>query len=286
MNLVERSDIAERKFKDLITRDLELSEEENNTTLVVYLFPHLFDDVRTIKHINFDEYTKRMSSMSVEYFNITFDNSYPSSEGYVSRQVSVHSALSMAFTWEHYWDGSSKIVLPLNSFIINGNIPEKMQPYAHYSDFISKAEKSNVFGAELFDLTLITAFVYSIIVKQCELLKDRTNISSLRFKARIENAWRKIPFIDSSTYISQIEEFGFPVIQKNMFFSPPGYSRNSTVSIDIAQDMSKEDYLFAITHLWGCICESVGINIPQDHEKVIELILSVYRGIESYSKKI
>ena len=41
-------------------------------------------------------------------------------------------------------------------------------------------------------------------------------------KARLENVWRTIPFLDHSKYIEHIDDFGYPLVQETELVVPEG----------------------------------------------------------------
>ena len=48
-------------------------------------------------------------------------------------------------------------------------------------------------------------------------------------KARIENVWRTIPFVDLSEYMAHVEKFDFPIVQASDLVVPTGTTLDTFV---------------------------------------------------------
>ena len=284
--LIERATKSENKFKKFIQISNYLYGDDINTpTVILYFIPHLFDSGRYVESIGFENYSKIMSSISNEISSTSLNNSFPTSEGYISKQLSDFNNPSNYFTWIHYHDGRSVVILPLRSYVINEGSQEVNKPYKYYSEFTKRAIEKGCDDYELVDLNIIFGLLSSSLYKQNQLLNNRTSLDSLWVKAKLINFDGKIPFIDSDTFISQIDEQGFPVIQSNNIITPSGLFKESTLEIEIKTEMKKEDYWYSVVAPWYQICNASGIHVPPDPEKLVELILSATRGIEAYSGK-
>ena len=62
----------------------------------------------------------------------------------------------------------------------------------------------------------------------------------------LENIWKRVPFVDTEEYIRHVEYNGFPLIQANESFAPPGDTFNSLIVIDPVVILAGKDKIVTV----------------------------------------
>ena len=90
-------------------------------------------------------------------------------------------------------------------------------------------EKSHYEYTEALDLERLLILLMAIVVRHRRLAGQANIKGPFYVKARLENMWRRVPFVDVPEFLKHISEFGFPLIQQADIFAPPGTSLDSFV---------------------------------------------------------
>ena len=79
------------------------------------------------------------------------------------------------------------------------------------------------------DLNLLLDACDAIIRRHRRLVGQVSVKGPFYTKARLENVWRTIPFLDLSEYLAHVREFDFPIIQQADIIAPDGTSLETFV---------------------------------------------------------
>lgn len=235
-HLWQRRQQAHDKLKTLLSQRPMLSKAESERSLI-QLFLFIDPLGATGQHIDltFAEFREVMSGVQSpeEGLGIAFDNFFTMSDGLVCRQVGFYDPFDLLFTWRYYSDASAIVSLPVSS----AWIPELSQSGLRDKTFLGRYE----YGQQALELLQrhrhttphildINGMYYAIAAILCQyhrLVAASRVRGQIYAKALLQNLWRKIPFLDTAAYIRYVEENGFPLIQSDEEFAPPGNTFDS-----------------------------------------------------------
>ena len=150
---------------------------------------------------------------------IIFDNIYTNTDGFVARQVTTNDPYNRLLTWEFDRHCHSFITLPINTLTTRD---ERLASYDTGSSFGTLVNQDMYLPFRLLDLNIMFRAFIGIGVKHRELTAQANIEGPFYFKGHIENAWRKVPFLDMPSFLSHVQKFGVPVIQDDDLLTPPG----------------------------------------------------------------
>ena len=81
--------------------------------------------------------------------------------------------------------------------------------------------------SRLLDLNQVFKVTLAISMLHRRLASKAKVYGPFYFKSYIENAWRKIPFVDMPSYLIHVRKFGIPVVQENNILAPSGTTLGS-----------------------------------------------------------
>ena len=114
----------------------------------------------------------------------------------------------------------------------------------------------------ILNLNLLLNLIGGIVSRHRRIVWQANVRGPFYIKARIENVWRTIPFIDLSEYMTHIEEFDFPVVQASDLMVPRGTSLESFVVSPEMESVPTESENFTCDGpiaIWLAIMEALGI---------------------------
>ena len=223
--LSEHGRIARSRLEDKVSKLPEVSKGEENTP---FLHIHILSDPYEIMG---HRYRGRFSDFAAAMAErmLPFDNIFPTTEGFVARQVqSNREPHRRLLTWELSLNCDSFITVPIN-VITNGGSQVGSTNYSTLQPFLAEMEKSHYGYTEALDLEQLLVLLMTIVVRHRRLAGQANIKGPFYVKARLENMWRRVPFIDVPEFLKHISEFGFPLIQQADIFAPSGTSLDSFV---------------------------------------------------------
>ena len=266
--LYRRGEDRRSYLKALVERSPEISRgEEDNSYLHLII---LSDPYETLGHRYQGSYSEFCAIMSGG--GIPFDNIYTAPDGFIARQVARNDRYNRLFTWEFSRNCNSFVTIPISTLrlqdsesIHSSEVEAAWVPYSIGAEFRSSLSAGGLAGSDprILNLNLLLNIVGGIISRHRRIVWQADVRGPFYIKARIENAWRTIPFIDISEYMTHIREFDFPIVQASDLMVPPGTSLESfVVSPEMESapaDFEKVTYDGPIA-IWLAIMEALGIR--------------------------
>lgn len=159
------------------------------------------------------------------------DSIFPTAGGFIARHLMIDNPANLSFTWRYYENCSSIISIPVPTFSMSQDIKKFLNGYDNKNFFLKYFKGIAESSCRIIDISWIHWILTNVIKKYRDLLLASGLDGSFFAKARIENIYRCIPFIDCRRYKPYITEFGPPIIQDNEVITPVGFSLESLVFI-------------------------------------------------------
>ena len=225
--LYKRGEDRRSYLKALVERSQELSveEEESQSYLRLYV---LSDPYQTLGHWYDGTHSEFAATMSE--ISLPLDNVYSSTDGFIARQVGHRDPYNRLFTWEFSRQCNSYVTIPMptlpvlqksDAFFVN-DVDAMWKPYSVGPRFMSRLVSKGLTSSRILNLNILASLILVIISRHRRLV-GQVNVKGPFFiKARIENVWRAIPFVDLDAYMAHVERFDFPVVQTSTIMTPAG----------------------------------------------------------------
>ena len=292
--LWQRRQNAHRKFRSFIRKRPQLSKEEQDKS---FLHVFLSTDPSNLRdqqfELSFDRFKQLMSDPAVNHlqFSIPFDNFFMSSDGLVCRQIGTSDPFYLLPTFNFNFDASAYISIPLSSmpaFAIGEAESTDTSPvhnYVHAFEFAKMLESHRYRFVEILDINNLLFILSSVIGHYKRILEELGLDGEIYAKALLENIWRKIPFLDTKSYLTHISAHGFPLIQSDESFAPPGDTLDSLRVIAENQPTNNPGWSPAFQQLQdaaplvGDIARALGLPISVMFDSEGEWMNAVTRSI-------
>lgn len=214
------------KLASFLEQQPILSEAESDLS---YLDVFLLSDPFGVAHkrtvLPFDTFAKLMKNRT---FPMPCDNVFTMSEGYVARQVMRNDPYCLCFTWRYFFGGASIVSIPFSSTTLDQISNQKwLNGYAQEEAFLNLIEDSSNHTSHLLDINQLFVLITAVVAQQRRLMEATKTSDQLYSKAVLHNVWRRVPFLDTESYIEFVRANGFPVLQCSDAFAPPGTSYES-----------------------------------------------------------
>jgi hypothetical protein len=97
------------------------------------------------------------------------------------------------------------------------------------------------------------------------LLRQKAGTTGSFFgKVRLCGTWRLIPFLNFRPYLEAIKKYGFPVIQDESMYCPPGTSKEFLV--ELSEHWEGDPKLRCVVMAFSMVCPVLqGVGIPIAH---------------------
>ena len=228
-NLAQRRLTANESLRSFLQARPITSEGESETSFLhLYLRVDPLKITRKYIELSFERFQQLMSDPTCLGIGISlnFDNIFTMSDGFVARQININDPYNLVLTWRYYLDGSAMVSIPFSSASITDNPYPKLfnflKDYNEGKNVIEEIGKRHIKAGQLLDINNLFYSVSAVVGQYRKLVSVSKLDGPLYAKAALENIWRRIPFFDTRTYIQYVRENGFPLIQFDEEFAPPG----------------------------------------------------------------
>lgn len=219
--LWERRQRNRDSARSFLETAMEHSDAESGTSfLTVFLVSDLYGERGHQLKIELEEFATIMGSREGEFGDFTCDNIFTMPGGFVARQVMGNDPTRSVLTWRHYANASSIITIPIRASRGFDESRRVLAEYLHTERFLACCTLAGLKHLELLDLNLLYNLLGAIVVKHRRLAQANGIQDSLFFKARIENVFGRLPFLDVPEYVAHVEKFGVPIVQQSMLITP------------------------------------------------------------------
>ncbi|MYC47485.1 MAG: ATP-binding protein [Chloroflexi bacterium] len=292
--LHRKADEKRALLDDFVYRSPEVSKGEDGTT-----FLHLAicsDPFQVLGHRytgSFPEFSDLMGSRP-----LPFDNIYTSQSGFVARQAQGNERRKRIFTWEFSRKCNSFVTFPLpslevpslNSLRTSREIKEWSQ-YFHGVEFASRLAVDDLQYSRVLNLNILVTMLMGMVARHRSLAAQARINGPFFLKARVENSWRVVPFLDTTEYISHIDKFGIPVVQDADIEAPLGNWPEGFIRIPEINWSPVEDEAILATsaggiEAWVELLRALGIPGEVLSKNTNEILESANREVERHRGRL
>ena len=263
--LYRRGEDRKSYLKALIERSPELSKmEEENSYLHLSI---LSDPYETLGHWYQGKYSEFCTIMSG--ISIPFDNIYTAPDGFIARQVGINHRYNRLLTWEFSRNCNSFVTIPISTLqlqesalLLVNNMDAMWEPYSIGAEFKSTLVSKGLGESRILNLNLLLPLVAAIVSRHRRIVGQANVRGPFYIKARIENVWRAIPFVDIDEYMAHVKRFDFPVVQASDLMVPTGTSLETFVvspELKSVPAESEEITYDGPVEMWLEIMQALGI---------------------------
>ncbi|HEX5413162.1 MAG TPA: hypothetical protein VFZ27_15020, partial [Terriglobia bacterium] len=231
--LWERGAKTRQRLEDFLSERPQLSQAERTGPLHAYVY-FLADPLHVGHHFSlaYDEFTGLMRASAADsQSSIVFPlpNTYPTSDGFIARQVEGNDPMLETLTFRWWSDGNVRVSIPINTYDFRAS-RERLDQLQR--EFLHAIESSGYKSGRVAEFSLLVAIIVAMADKYLRLRKCLRITDAFFGKIRIYETWRVIPYINMRSYIRRIAAHGFPVVQDEVLTCPPGLSSNSLVEMN------------------------------------------------------
>lgn len=232
--LWRRTEPIREMTREWIEQDPEFSKAEAETPylrLLLCIDPWRQREIRLDTPLS--QIRKVMSGQDRNLPSIPFDTIYSTTGGFVARQVRNNDPHDFVMTWRCRHNLRCDVVIPLPLYA-PGDFNELalvLDGYQHGVSFIDILRKHGFAHPRIVDLNLVMNILTGVVSQYRRLLQMTDAQSEFFFKARVLNAWRIVPFVDTASVLGEFSEHGLPMVLDNTVTVPTGSDPDSFVHI-------------------------------------------------------
>lgn len=264
--LYRRGEDRRSYLKNLIEKTPDLSEAEDN---VSYIHLSIFSDpYQTLGHWYQGTYSDFCATMKGGH--IPFDNIYAAADGFIARQATTNNRSNRLFTWEFSRNCNSYVTIPIptlplydaDEYLLDGLV-DIWKSYGIGEDFRARLVSKGLASSRVLNLSILLPLIGMIVSRHRKIVRRANIRGPFYIKARMQNVWRTIPFIDLSEYMDHVQKFDFPVVQSSDMTVPTGTSLDTfVVSPELASipaESGNITYDGPTIRMWVEIMQALGI---------------------------
>jgi hypothetical protein len=261
--LWERRNQSRSALSKFLSSVPELSQaEDGQPRLFVYLLPRPLP-LAIDMQLALSQFASVMTGQQEYLFSTSFNNVFLAADGYIARQTGSEDARSEGMTFRWFRDGAARLTLPID--ILHPRPTSDSYPV--YGEFL-EACRSRGFEDRIADFSLCAVLLTALVGKCIKLRQSLGLASPFYAKAKLDDVWRMIPFVNMTSYVPHIRKWGIPLIQESRVFAPPGVTPESLIVLDPAATLINGDPrsagLMTALPLASAILWAVGIGALED----------------------
>lgn len=195
--------------------------EEDQTYLHFHILSDPLRDREILSRMSFDRFRELMKNSTAMSGGIPFDGFQTFADGYTARGIFNNDPHMRLTTWNYYSDCSSRVTFPILAPEFH-RATERYRGYKYSREFFRICDEKGIGHGNILDATILWSILYAFIRRHRVLCMDDGVGGPFFAKIFVENTWRRIPYIDTRSYIDFIQSNGVPVIQDDEFTAPPG----------------------------------------------------------------
>jgi hypothetical protein len=157
-----------------------------------------------------------------------FNNLFTTSDGYIARHTRGNDLHSEGLSFRWWMNANARATIPVDVFDVS-DFPIQSDP--RRSDFVRMLRSEALAHARIVDFSPFLSLVAAVTARYLQLRERLALSGNFWGKMRFCDARRAVPFINLRQYIESIKLHGFPVIQDDDFYAPPGLSTGGLITL-------------------------------------------------------
>lgn len=271
--LWERSREVERRYEEWIDADPGFNERERLSPYIrIMITPSLYDvsalgEVPSLKLIR-----EKFGPGQRPYNHIPFDTITNASNGFLARQCLGNDPTHHVLSWRLRYDLTTEVLLPTVVFKMDADSSRWLGGYNNYSRFRALAVQNKCESANFIDLNMLYPALLAVMDMQMDLQSSLGLPKSFYAKAKIISPSRAIPFLDTDSFVDDVERHGMPVCFDEISLCPPGLKPTSFTKVGDYEGFEEKDWsLYGATILFSFIGRGFGVTSFFEFEESVHI---------------
>ena len=284
--LYRRGEERRALLKQSVERSPTISKSEQDSSYI-----HLSvmsDPYETLGYRYRGTYSDFCNVMAEKMF--PFDNVYTSPDGFVARQAKSNDRYHRLLTWEFSRNCNSFITIPISTLSASHSdgmsskaLANQWKPYSIGLEFMKSISSKGLERSRILNLNMLLLLCFATISRHRIIVGQANLRGPFYIKARLENVWRTIPFIDLDKYMVHVNQYDIPVVQASDMVVPPGSSIDTFIispeldHVPVHTDKISYD---GPVEIWLNILEALGIPMELIDDNATALLRASMRESE------
>lgn len=279
--LWRRGEARRKEIREWVGDDPDFSPSEFEHPFVrIMLSPDLRKETRRQSHLTLDMVRSTLCERIDEPIYITFESVYPTSGGWIARNIVSDDPNRHNMTLQLKGDLSCDLIVPLSMYIGDKEdlVSRLAQNYEHghyYTDLLDDEgywKSDYLRDVSVVDLNSLLYVILGFMTRYQLLLSLGEAAESLSYKAKVMNCARRTVFVDSEGILNRFSTYGIPFLIRDEVIVPPGRDANSFFSVpnvDDVADSEEKSVSFAMwqgLHMWAHLVQAFGVGDVFDND--------------------
>ena len=267
--LTKRGDEIREATRDWVHADPELTTTEAESPYVRLMFsPDLWHRTHRVNRISTEDIREVLCRPHPDApVTVVFDTIYPTENGFVARSTRGNDPRQYGLTLSMYGDQSCDVVIPFSQYsagVATQLIDDLGGRYKHVERFVRILQSAQYWHRDqsIVDVNALLFVMLGVTRQYRALLQAVDTDPTFHFKARLLNAWRHLPFVDSPTILDRFESFGVPRVMHKAITIPPGVTPESFIVIedDDSEPAGTDNAVSQAGRMFGSVISAFGID--------------------------
>ena len=246
--LWQRADSVRQATKLWIDDDPEFSKGEGEAPYLRLLFvPDPWNKRYQLPPMSPRQFQETLNQPGLGV-NITFDSVFSTNNGYIARHIFSNNPRYLGLTLAVRRDFSCDIVIPFNVFngVADSLLESPIGKYEYAESYVKLLvdkgywREDEWMHLDVVDLNSLLYVVIAITNQYRALLRLVTSDPAFHFKARVLQAWRRLPFLDVPQVIESFTHYGVPMPMSDELTIPHGTDPDTFAPLHIEANSSAE----------------------------------------------
>lgn len=283
--LWERSREVERRYKEWIDADPGFNERERLSPFIrILITPSLYDRPIMSAEPSLKLIREKFGPGERPYNHIPFDTITNTSDGFLARQCIGNDPTQHVLSWRLRYDLSAEVLLPTAIFKMSPENSIWLNGYSNYTRFRNLAFQMKCNDADIIDLNLLYPALLAVMDMQMDLQSALGLPKTFYAKAKIISRGRAVPFLDTESFVKDVEKHGMPVCFDETSLCPPGVEPTSFTKIGVYESVKEKDWsVYGATILFSLIGRGFGVTCFFEFDESVD-IRNFYKAGERAKK--
>lgn len=246
--LWQRADSVRQATSLWVDNDPELSKGEGEAPYLRLLFvPDPWHKRYRLPPMSLGRFQETLNQPGLGV-SIPFDSVFSTNDGFTARHIFSNNPRYLVLTLAIRRDFSCDVVIPFNVFngVADSLLESPISKYEYAESYVKLLVDKGYWcedewmHLDIVDLNSLLYVVIAITNQYRALLRLGTSNPAFHFKARVLQAWRKLPFLDVPQVIESFTHYGVPMPMSDELTIPPGTDPDTFAPLQVEPNNSAE----------------------------------------------